>query len=214
MKMPRIKASFLLVLAMGLWLSFPSRADEFRRSGVYGGLSGTFGISLFADQVEAFLPNNPKLGNSAGFQIRLGYRLASWIALEAQYEWLNEFTVTQTSQDTYESRTVGEFRPQTVTANLKLILPTGRIEPHVIVGLGVSIWEGTLTQSTISRKDTAFAARIGAGVDFHLTQSWVLNATGTGVMGTAEFSRENKDIPFPIDDLYYFSFSAGVAYRF
>lgn len=214
MKYRRGPTTCLLALTACLLTGWPAWGDDTGRRGLYIGLSGTAAISLFEDPLEALVSSNPELGDSAGFQIRMGYRLLSWLALEAQYEWLNEFALSQTSNETYESRIIAEFTPQTVTANVKLILPTGRIEPHLIIGVGVSVWDGRLVGSDTSKSDSAFAARLGAGVDFHLSSSWILQASGTGVLGTAQFIPENGDIPFPIEDLYYFSFGAGLLYRF
>lgn len=214
MKQPAFPKASLFVLGLVVLVGLPAWGDDDRRTGVYVGVAGAAAISLFQDQLEPFVPANPQLGDSAGFQIKLGYRLAAWLALEAQYEWLNEFVLTQTSNTTYESKTIAEFRPQTVTANFKLILPTGRLEPHLIIGIGASFWDAKLLNANVSKSDSAFAARLGAGIDFHLNRSWVLQVTGTGVLGTAEFDPERENVPFPIDELYYFSVAAGVLYRF
>ena len=214
MKRPRSPVSRLLFLAMALLTTSVAEADDFRRSGLYMGLSGAFGISLFEDDFDTSSLSNPRLGDSAGFQIKLGYRLNDWLAVEAQYEWLNEFVLTQTNEAIYESTTAAEFRPQTVTANLKLILPVGRVEPHLILGVGIGLWEATVIRSGVSKSNSAFAGRIGTGIDFHLTPSWVLNASGTAVLGTTQFEQQAGAIPFSVRDLYYVSVAAGVAYRF
>ena len=211
---PRLFSSFLIVLIGCMVASLPAHAEEPETSGAYLGLSGTFGIGLFGDQFESSGLKNPKLGDSAGFRIKAGYRVASWFALEAQYEWLNEFVLTADSDALYVTRKVAKFRPQTVTANLKFILPTGRIEPHVIVGLGVGLWEATRIDRDISVQKSAFAARLGAGVDFYLTQSWALNVQGTGVIGTTKFDQDDLGTSIEIDNLNYFSLGAGVTYCF
>jgi opacity protein-like surface antigen len=214
MNRPRYPVSLLILLTLALLTSSIAKSDDFSRSGAYIGASGAFGISLFENDLEASSPRNLKLGDSAGFQIKMGYRLNEWLALEAQYEWLNEFVVTQTNEAIYESTAVAEFRPQTVTANLKLILPLGRVEPHLILGVGLGLWEGKVIRSGFSTSNSAFAGRVGAGVDFHLTPSWILTASGTAVLGTAQFEQEAGAIPFSVGDLYYVSFAAGVAYHF
>ena len=162
MSPPRLFSSLLIALTGCMLASLPAHAEP-EPSGPYVGLSGAFAISLFGEQFESSSLKNSKLGNSAGFQIRVGYRVSSWLALEAQYEWLDEFVLTASSDSLYETKKVAEFRPQTVTANLKFILPTGRIEPHLIVGLGVSLWEATRSQENISVQESAFAARLNCG---------------------------------------------------
>ena len=214
MKRPRLLTPLVIALALALLTNSTAEADEFRRAGAYVGASGAFGISLFEDEFDVASLENPGLGDSAGFQIKAGYRFNDWLAIEAQYEWLNEFIVTQTNETLYESETIAEFRPQTVTANLKLILPSGRIEPHIILGLGLGIWEGKGIRSGISRTTSAFAGRVGAGLDFHLTPSWTLNASGTAILGMAEFELEARAVPLAIRDLYYVSVGAGVVYHF
>ena len=215
MSPPRLFSLFLIVLSGCMLASLPAHTDELEpSSGAYLGLSGAFGISLFGGQFESSSLENPKLGNSAGFQVKAGYRVASWLALEAQYEWLDEFVLTARSDVPDETKKVAQFKPQTVTANLKFILPTGRIEPHVIVGLGVGLWEITRIQKRTSVQKSFFAARLGAGVDFYLTRSWVLNVQGTGVIGTTKFDQNDLGLVFEIDNLNYFSLSAGVSYCF
>ena len=76
--------SLLILLTLALQTSSIAKSDDFSRSGAYIGASGAFGISLFEDDLEASSPRSLKLADSAGFQIKTGYRLNEWLALEAQ----------------------------------------------------------------------------------------------------------------------------------
>ena len=137
------------------------------------------------------------------------------MALEAQYEWLNEFVVTQTNDAIYESTTVAEFRPQTVTANLKLILPLGRVEPHLILGIGLGLWEGKGDPFRIFKKRLGFGR--ASGGRHGLPSDTVLDPECKRYGGARDGSIRRKkqaSIPFSVRDLYYVSFAAGVAYRF
>jgi hypothetical protein len=110
-----------LVLRLGLAVLFVSlavhgaRADEpdFARSGPYIGV----GASRTANLVEAFLDGTPILedidvSNSWGVNTRLGYRLTSWFALEAEYEWLDRMNASLNGVN------VGSLQMQSATANL------------------------------------------------------------------------------------------------
>ena len=186
--------------------------ENFQRPGVYLGVSGAFGIGLFQTQVEASLPPsaNKNLGNSAGVNARIGYRILPWLALETQYEWLDRFTVFPNPS------TSVVFTPNTVTGNLRLILPFGQIQPYALAGVGVGVWSADrqLVNSNDSVSSTGFAYRLGAGVDFYLSENWILGIEGTGVLNTQTLGFDETRVPFELNGLDYFSVAAGIAYRF
>ena len=108
---------------------------------------------------------------------------------------------------------LGDFKPNTVTANLKFIIPVWRIQPYLLAGGGVAIWD--IDSPIQNQSSTGFAGRVGVGIDTYLTKHWVFNLEATGVLNTNNIdpSKISNDIT-SISHLYYFSMSAGITYRF
>ena len=72
--------------------------------------------------------------DSWGVNARVGYRALPFLALETEYEWLDGIGIL-----TPIGR-VAEYRPQTLTGNVKLIAPTWRVQPYLVAGGGVGFW--------------------------------------------------------------------------
>ena len=205
----RVRFTILAMLA-GLFLAAgQSTADDFDRPGAYIGVNGVYGVSLFQDDINAIagLADDFRLGDSGGVNARIGYRVVSWFAIEAEYEWIKSMDLTFQGQD------IGDFKPNTVTANLKFIIPVWRIQPYLIVGGGAAIWN--IDSPIQNQSSTGFAGRVGLGLDNYLTKHWVVNLEATGVLNTNNIdpSKISNDIT-SISHIYYFSFSAGLTYRF
>lgn len=197
-----------LALALALVTSH-AHADDFDRSGAYLGVNGVYALSLFQNDINelAGLDDHFDLGDSPGVNARLGYRIFSWFAVEAQYEWVQSMDLKLLDQD------LGDFKPNTVTANLKFIIPVWRIQPYLLAGGGVAIWD--IDSPIQNQSSTGFAGRVGVGIDTYLTKHWVFNLEATGVLNTNNIdpSKISNDIT-SISHLYYFSMSAGITYRF
>lgn len=58
------------------------------------------------------------------------------IALEIQYEWLDTVDFSNAAPGKF-----AEYNPQTVTANVKLFLPSGALQPYLLAGAGIGFWE-------------------------------------------------------------------------
>ena len=172
-------------------------------------MNGVYAISLFQDDINelAGLDDHFDLGDSPGVNARLGYRVFSWFAVEAEYEWVQSMDLKVLDLD------IGDFKPNTVTANLKFILPVWRIQPYLLMGGGVAIWD--IDSPIQNQSSTGFAGRVGLGIDTYLTKHWVFNLEATGVLNTNDIdpSKISNDIT-DISHLYYFSMSAGITYRF
>ncbi len=199
----------LIVLPLSLGLSLQAQADEFDRPGAYIGVNGVYAISLFQNEINEIAGVNESfdLGDSPGVNARLGYRVFSWFALEAQYEWVQSMDLN------FEGVDQGDFKPNTVTANLKFFIPVWRIQPYLLLGAGVAIWD--IDSPIQNQSSTGFAGRLGLGIDSYLTRHWVFNIEATGVLNTNDIdpSKISADIS-SISHLYYFSLSAGITYRF
>ena len=201
--------AFLFVLTFSSALASQTQADEFDRPGAYIGVNGVYAISLFQDEINDLANINDQfdLGDSPGVNARLGYRAFSWLAFEAQYEWVQSMDLKLLGVD------LGDFKPNTVTGNLKFFIPVWRIQPYIILGAGVALWD--IEGSTHSQSSTGFAGRLGLGLDSYLTKHWVFNIEATGVLNTNDIDPSEISVDLTdLSHLYYFSISAGITYRF
>jgi opacity protein-like surface antigen len=245
----RNRLRHFVVLAAGLMIvTLPSLAfagdddDPFDRSGPYIGVSGVYQHNVFEDRIgdllqDAVQGDSPvpvsvgvSIEDSGGVNALVGYRLLSFFAAELQYEWVAQYSIEGSvkgallpfgTDQTQVSGKLYSISGNTLTANGKFILPFWRIQPYLMVGVGVSIWNvdrGALADALEllnppidieNGRQTSFAGRAGLGLDLYLTPNIVLNAQGQVVLTTLE-----KPDLGDIDDLNYVGFSAGLQYRF
>src|SRR5262252_209037 len=177
MKYGWVAAALLVCL-----VSRPAYADgEFARSGPYIGVGASRTLNL----LESFLDDDPVLTHISvsdewGVNTRAGYRLTSWFAVEAEYEWLNDFTARFGNLD------LGTVGVQTATANLRLIGPFGRFQPYLLLGAGAIFVHVRDRFGLLDVQSPAFAGRVGLGIDVFLTQNFYLNGGAEGVLSPAE----------------------------
>ncbi len=206
-------------------------ADSFSRPGFYLGGGGSYQYNVFDSRIEDVIQDavddalsgaNARfdLGDSAGLNVLLGYRICSWLALELQYEWIGEYEI-KGSTDTPVPATgkLYSIEGHTLTANTKWIIPFWRVQPYFLLGGGVAVSEvdsgelvaalnalGGDVDDGMSAKP---AARAGLGLDLYITRHLVLNAQASAVLTTLK----NPDIG-DVDDLNYMTFAAGLQYRY
>ncbi len=209
-------AALALVMAM----ASPLQAGGFADRGLYLGVSGVYATSLFQEKILSYAglpPATAQIGDSKGLSARLGYRAMSWLALEVQYEWLDTFDFSNSTLGKF-----AEYKPQTVTANLKLFLPSGSLQPYLLVGAGISFWELDMLPFPAEMEPVpggqssgeGFSGRAGLGLNFHLSEHIALNAEATAVLNTTTLDPSETDFDQTIGNLYYVAFSAGLTYRF
>lgn len=202
----------LLICTSGALITRDARAGDYNRSGGYFGVSGVYGINLFTDEIFEGIgglpPGTISLGNSGGLNTRLGARFLKFVALELQYEWIHGIDAR------VAGIAAGTYKPHTLTGNLKLHLPISRFQPYLLAGVGVGFWkfESLFPAILPSTDTTGFAGRAGLGIDFYITEHIALNAEGVGVFNTANFNFSGTDALQT--NLYYFSVSGGLIYRF
>ena len=199
--------AFVLLLA-----ARDARADgepDFGRPGAYVGA----GASYSANLVEAFLDGTPILqdidvNNAWGVNARLGYRFASWLALEGEYEWLDQMNASL-----YGAH-VGSLGFQAATANLKFIVPLWRFQPYFLLGAGALFSKVDTPFDQIQVDHSAFAGRIGLGLDVYLTENLYLNAAAESILSPAEVRLNTGGINESEHGLGYVTFQAGLGFRF
>jgi len=222
--MRALLAGALLLLAPAL-----AQADEdlesFSEPGFYVGVSGLYTHNFFDAQIDNALEDflNSKvdvsIDDSWGINARIGYRAASWFAIEAQYEFVDEFDVKAKAPDLpipIPRQKIFSIKGHTITANTRFIVPLWRTQPYVLLGAGYSMYESDVTAVAkpligSGGKERGFAGRAGGGVDFYLTPHLVVNAEATALLTTQDFSRPDVG---SIDELWYVTASGGIRYQF
>ena len=212
------KRGFSLCAAI-LLLAAGAGADDdgFSRSGFYLGVGATGAIHLFEDEVKNQSGGLAEVEDSAGLNARLGYRALSWLALEAQYEWVAglDFVATQDLGPVAgKGDTLARLQSHTVTANLKLLLPIWRIQPYLLAGIGGSYYDiDNKTGFLGARGDEwAFAGRVGVGGDLYLTKNLLAFLEVSGVLTTLDITAPTAT--GSLTGLYYLSTQLGLQYRF
>lgn len=197
--------------------------------GFYAGLSGSVGVALglendvsvtrFRGQAGRNDEHGLVIDSGVGLHARVGYRLHPRVSVEAQFEWIAEWSVDgRDTQSTNPTSAVDVARAEawTLTANVKSYAATGRVQPYLVGGVGLMRFQAEnrspLIQSNSRRifelnidgfRGTDFALRVGGGLDIYFTERLSLVVGSTYV------------IPFGrIDSYDYLSVEWGMQYRF
>jgi opacity protein-like surface antigen len=206
-----------LAFSLCAGVAVSAEAGDFSRSGPYLGLGGTFGTDLFENDVENVVedvtgtPVDLDIDNSWGLNTVLGYRMLPFLATELQYEYIDSFQIAVSSPASSKLDLTGHV----ATLNLKLVLPTWRIQPYLLLGIGAAYYNANgsvLNTNLFSNDEWVLAGRVGGGIDFYLTEHLVLNAGATTVLTADEVSSN-----FSAEDvggLNYVAVQAGLQYRF
>jgi hypothetical protein len=85
-------------------------------------------------------------------------------------------------------------------------------------GVGVTWWnvEGLGLASVLpSQSGNGFAGRLGGGIEFYITEHFLIDAEATAVLTSRELDvGQIIGTPASLDRFYYMSISAGLTYRF
>jgi opacity protein-like surface antigen len=158
--------------------------SDFERSGAYVEVGASRVFNFFED----YLDNTPvltdiKVDDVWGVNARAGYRLASWLALEGEYEWFDDIHAK------LGTTSIARIGTQVATANVRLVLPFGRFQPYLLGGAGAAFLNaGAISAVGLDVDRTAFAARLGLGVDVYLTRNLLFNVGADGVLTDAKIS--------------------------
>ncbi len=173
----RLRALWILGLSgIGLGVPALARAEDesfdTARRGFFAGLGGVY----------AFEDTRGPFDDSAGVDARIGYRILPRWAAEVQLNWLEGFDSTrgpETELDTY-----------LFTVNVKGYATTGRIQPYLLVGLGLLHVNTELFRLGPNLKSTenGFAARLGGGIDFYASDHFIVNLEATYVPSAGKVS--------------------------
>lgn len=173
--------------------------SDFSRPGFYlgAGLVGGFATRLESELHEIPGVTDVEVDPSVGLTARAGVRVTPHIALEAHYEWIDNFETSVAGTEIADTRT------QALTGDVKGYLATGRVQPFLTLGAGFLTATSDDPVTNFRRTDTDFAARVGGGIDFYLNESVGLSLDTSYVVPTGD-----------VQDLDYVSAGAGVFFRF
>jgi opacity protein-like surface antigen len=97
-----------------------------------------------------------------------GYRFSKYLAAEGQLQWIPGFNI--------EDIHANDFT-MSYSANVKLFWPLGKFQPNLLVGLGAATVDFKSPAPKMKKDETAVTLRIGAGLDYYLTDHIDLVAT-------------------------------------
>ena len=191
----------------------PRAADDFARPGPYLAVAATYGFNLvesaFDDVLDDALGDEDiDVDDTWGAHGKLGYRALSWLALEAEYEYLDNFEVS------IGDVRAADLQAQTLSGNVRFIVPIRRFQPYLVLGAGVTWFD--LDDNRVPGLEvdhSSFSGRIGIGFDVYVTRNLVLDVGADAVISAAEVEDE-----LVTDDtsgsLSYIAVYAGLTWRF
>ena len=165
--------------------------DDFARAGWYVGVYGVYALEAYRD-TGGFDFDNAGAGN-----IRVGYRGNQWFALEAEFEWIQEFEASSGGGERVEARTI------IGGVNAKVYPMTGRFQPYGLVGVNGMNVRLEHRPTGLDVNGTDFAFRFGMGLDIYATRNIVVGLEGTYVWGVGDVLERD-----------YGTIGGGILYRF
>jgi hypothetical protein len=143
---------------------------------------------------------NSHVDDSWGYGGRLGWRLMERVALEGQFQILNEIAIHQRSAGTnFKS----EATFLTATGNVKGFLLTQQFQPYLLLGAGYGHSDIDPAGQSTHERDDGFVARFGTGIDIYLTDAF-------GVMSELSYVLPTGNV----SDFDYVTIGFGLTLRF
>ena len=202
MPRPRSKLAPAAALAAALAASVaapPASAEaDYSRTGWYAGARGVYAVENFDVAGNA--------ANDFGFNLFAGYRLFSFLSSDFEFEYIDALRVSgNAGNPNFDVRTfvlAWNFRAYPLSPLLEPSSPLQRVQPYLSAGVS-NQWVQLQRLPSGDRDEGNFAGRLGGGVDFYLTENWVLTADAIYTIGSGDVS-----------DFPYLSIGWGFAYRF
>jgi opacity protein-like surface antigen len=224
------RLAIAFALAASMVFAGTAAAQDWGRSGWYLGAGGGAGWDFFDQAIEDAVNKQCgsdciDVGSGGTFNFRGGYRVTSWFAAEAMYEGMfgmSAKTATNItcnvlcnpSEDIPAGLKVTEFDLHNFLVNAKFIAPIKRFQPYFIFGLGAQYHTNKLLPDILGdlgkTSRTDFVIRPGIGLDFSITDNWVVNTE----IGIPVSFRDYGNIPSATTDNVSLTLSFGVTYRF
>lgn len=146
--------------------------DEFVPTGFFVTVSGLAAFDNFASDIPLANPPVDKVDPSFGFSATLGSRLQRNFAVEAQFDWLDGIDVRLDRG--HLGRPHGDVEGWMLSANSKLYLSLGRLQPFAKFGFGVVHYDYKIGGEDLAASDPKKSdamVRFGGGLDLYATRS-------------------------------------------
>jgi hypothetical protein len=180
-------------------------APDYSRPGWYVGVGAGGGVDFLSDAVQNATGGVVDLSVGGSFNARGGYRATSWFAFEIMYEGVYGTDVRVSGSN------AADFSTHSFVANFKLILPTWRVHPYIMLGPGAQygIFNGKGPFDNLDLRRWDFTLRFAIGIDAYITENWLVNLELAPSVRFADYG----DIPSEVTDNVTLTFGAGVQYR-
>ena len=157
---------------------------DFASTGFYIGGLGNYAVNNFNISPQSW-------ENNWGASIRAGYRILPRLGLEAMAEWHRFESIFPTTP---------EFDTWVATANARLYLTEGRIQPNIVLGIGAIMTRGVGNEVS-DFNDVAM--RVGFGLDIYIYE-------GLAFIAQTDYVAALDNIKY----INYFSVGIGLQYKF
>lgn len=143
--------------------------------GIIGGLYAASDLKNLKNDIQnqqGITDQSIDFTNSGGFDMRLGYRWHSFLATEVEYEWVDQFKLTHTTEANAKLDDIWHL-----TVNQKAFLGTGRFEPYLVLGAGYyRVGSNSEQHVRISLPGTGnFGMKAGGGIEVFIIDHLALD---------------------------------------
>ena len=166
---------------------------DFTRDGWYLQAQGVYAFEYFDDF---------DVGDDAGFNVLGGWRGGRNFAGEVEFEFINRFPGGSSDPDFRVYDIALLFRVYPLARLFEPSSIFNRFQPYVKAGPAWQ-WVERRAGGRPNRDRGDFAARFGGGIDFYVTQNWVLTAGANYMLPVSDISQFD-----------YLSVGGGIQYRF
>jgi hypothetical protein len=196
----------ILALLFLTLLANASTAGEFDRHGWYVGAGGGGAVNVFDAYVKNRTNGVVETQSAGTFNLRGGYRVWSWLALEGMYEGAYGYDVG------IRGTRLADLTTHSLLGSAKLFIPTWRLQPYLMLGIGAQYgdFSGTVILDRFDTERWDFMIRVGLGLDVYLTRHWLVNVEFAPSVRFASYTR----IPSESTDNVSVTLSGGIQYRF
>ena len=175
-----------------------ARAEDYVRTGWYAGARGVYTQEDFDIDAE--------VDDDFGFNLFAGYRLFSFLGSDFEFEYVDALPARgKPAGPNYDVRTFNlswNFRAYPLAWAFEPSSPFQRVQPYLSAGVS-NQWVQLRRQPAGNSNQGNFAGRLGAGIDFYLTEHLALTSNGIYTLGTGD-----------VNDFHYWSIGWGLLYRF
>ncbi len=165
-----------------LFLALPVAAD------MYISVGGSYVIENIDTEISQV-----ELDNTQGLNLRVGNQINDNFAIELTYDYLDSFTWSGYGLN---------INVDIETLMLAAKITAGeKLKPYLTAGAG--IMRGELSVLGMSESETDLCGKIGAGIDYMITDNISLGIEGAYILGFND-----------LDQIEYLQTTCGIAYHF